>query len=151
MIQGTVRKITGPAVIAKGMLGARMYDIVKVGEEELLGEIIRLEGDTAFIQVYENTFGLLVGQPVVSMGVPLGVELGPGLLNAVFDGIQRPLYAIKEKTGNFISRGVEAVALDRQKQWEWTPRVNVGDAVTGGLSLGDGSRVPLYPQDHGPA
>ena len=136
MIRGTVRKITGPAVIAKGMLGARMYDIVKVGEEELLGEIIRLEGDTAFIQVYENTFGLLVGQPVVSTGVPLGVELGPGLLNAVFDGIQRPLYAIKEKTGNFISRGVEAVALDRQKQWEWTPRVNVGDSVTGGLSLG---------------
>ena len=136
MIRGTVRKITGPAVIAKGMLGARMYDIVKVGEEELLGEIIRLEGDTAFIQVYENTFGLLVGQPVVSTGVPLGVELGPGLLNAVFDGIQRPLYAIKEKTGNFISRGVEAVALDRQKQWEWTPRVNVGDSITGGQSLG---------------
>jgi V/A-type H+-transporting ATPase subunit A len=136
MIRGTVRKITGPAVIAKGMLGARMYDIVKVGEEELVGEIIRLEGDTAFVQVYEDTFGLLVGQPVVSTGVPLAVELGPGLLNAVFDGIQRPLYTIMEKTGNFISRGVEAVALDRKKQWDWTPKVKVGEAVTGGMTLG---------------
>ncbi|MHB9075379.1 MAG: V-type ATP synthase subunit A [Desulfobaccales bacterium] len=136
MIRGTIRKITGPAVIAKGMLGARMYDIVKVGEEELVGEIIRLEGDTAFVQVYEDTFGLLVGQPVVSTGVPLAVELGPGLLNAVFDGIQRPLYAIQEKTGSFISRGVEAPALDRQKRWDWTPKVNMGDAVTGGLTLG---------------
>jgi V/A-type H+-transporting ATPase subunit A len=136
MIRGTVRKITGPAVIAKGMLGARMYDIVKVGEEELVGEIIRLEGDTAFVQVYEDTYGLLVGQPVASTGVPLAVELGPGLLNAVFDGIQRPLYAIQEKTGTFISRGVEALALDRQKHWDWTPKVNVGDAVTGGLTLG---------------
>lgn len=136
MIRGTVRKITGPAVIAKGMLGARMYDIVKVGEEELVGEIIRLEGDTAFVQVYEDTFGLLVGQPVVSTGVPLAVELGPGLLNAVFDGIQRPLYTIMEKTGTFISRGVEAVALDRKKQWDWTPQINVGDAVAGGMTLG---------------
>jgi V/A-type H+-transporting ATPase subunit A len=136
MIRGTIRKITGPAVIAKGMLGARMYDIVKVGEEELVGEIIRLEGDTAFVQVYEDTFGLLVGQPVVSMGVPLTVELGPGLLNSVFDGIQRPLYAIQEKTGTFISRGVKAVALDRQRQWDWNPKVNVGDSVTGGMTLG---------------
>jgi V/A-type H+-transporting ATPase subunit A len=136
VIRGTVRKITGPAVVAKGMRGARMYDIVKVGEEELVGEIIRLEGDTAFVQVYEDTFGLMVGQPVVSTGGPLAVELGPGLLNAVFDGIQRPLYAIQEKTGNFIARGVEAVALDRQKHWDWTPKVNVGDTVTGGLILG---------------
>ncbi|MEJ2672794.1 MAG: V-type ATP synthase subunit A, partial [Deltaproteobacteria bacterium] len=136
MIRGTIRKITGPAVIAKGMLGSRMYDIVKVGEEELVGEIIRLEGDTAFVQVYEDTSGLLVGQPVVSTGVPLAVELGPGLLNAVFDGIQRPLHAIQEKTGNFISRGVEAVALDRQKQWDWNPQVKAGAAVTGGMILG---------------
>jgi V/A-type H+-transporting ATPase subunit A len=136
MISGTVRKITGPAVIAKGMLGARMYDIVKVGEEELVGEIIRLEGDTAFVQVYEDTYGLQVGQPVVSTGVPLAVELGPGLLNAVFDGIQRPLDAIREKTGNFISRGVEAPALNRQKQWDWNPGVKIGDSVTGGMILG---------------
>ncbi len=136
MISGTIRKITGPAVIAQGMLGARMYDIVKVGPEELVGEIIRLEADTAFIQVYEETYGLQIGQPVVSTGKPLAVELGPGLLNGVFDGIQRPLAAIKEKTGNFISRGVAALALDRQRQWDWSPQVNAGDSVKGGMVLG---------------
>ena len=135
-IKGTIRKITGPAVIAKGMLGARMYDIVKVGEEGLAGEIIRLEGDTAFVQVYENTSGLVVGQPVVSTGMPLAVELGPGLLNSVYDGIQRPLEKIREKTGNFITRGVEAEALDRQKKWDWVPKAKPGDLVTGGMTLG---------------
>ena len=136
MIQGTIRKITGPAVVAKGMLGARMYDIVKVGPDELMGEIIRLEGDTAFVQVYEDTSGLKIGEPVGSTGAPLTVELGPGLLNSIFDGIQRPLEAIKEQTGNFISRCVEALALDRQKQWDWIPKVQVGDAVAGGKVLG---------------
>ena len=136
MIRGTVRKITGPAVIAKGMLGARMYDIVGVGEEGLIGEIIRLDGDTAFVQVYEDTSGLVVGQPVVSTGMPLAVELGPGLLNTVYDGIQRPLDRIKEKTGVFISRGVEAAALDRSRKWDWTPAVKPGDRVTGGMTIG---------------
>ena len=136
MIRGTVRKITGPAVIAKGMLGARMYDIVGVGEEGLIGEIIRLDGDTAFVQVYEDTSGLMVGQPVVSTGMPLAVELGPGLLNTVYDGIQRPLDRIKEKTGVFISRGVEAAALDRSRKWDWTPAVKPGDRVTGGMTIG---------------
>jgi V/A-type H+-transporting ATPase subunit A len=145
MIRGTIRKITGPAVIAKGMLGARMYDIVQVGEEELVGEIIRLEGDTAFVQVYEDTSGLLVGQPVTSTGMPLTVELGPGLLNGVFDGIQRPLHTIQEKTGNFISRGVKAQALDRSKQWDWTPKVNKGDEVSGGKILGT---VPEFKFNH---
>ncbi|MGA7877056.1 MAG: V-type ATP synthase subunit A [Desulfoferrobacter sp.] len=136
MIRGTVRKIAGPAVIAKGMLGARMYDIVKVGEEGLVGEIIRLRADTAFIQVYEDTSGLTIGQPVVSTGVPLAVELGPGLLNSVYDGIQRPLYKIREKTGDFISRGVEAAALDRQKKWGWKPAVKIGDRISGGMVIG---------------
>jgi V/A-type H+/Na+-transporting ATPase subunit A len=136
MIRGSVRKITGPAVIARGMMGARMYDIVKVGDEKLIGEIIRLDGDTAFVQVYEDTSGLTVGQPVVSTGVPLAVELGPGLLNSVYDGIQRPLDKIREKTGDFICRGMEAAALDRHKTWHWTPAVNVGDAVTGGMPIG---------------
>jgi len=130
-VRGVIRKITGPAVIAKGMLGARMYDIVKVGDEGLVGEIIRLEGDTAFVQVYEDTSGLVVGQPVVSTGMPLVVELGPGLLNSVYDGIQRPLEKIREKTGNFITRGVEAEALDRQKKWDWTPIVKAGDSHGG--------------------
>jgi V/A-type H+-transporting ATPase subunit A len=136
MIRGTIRKITGPAVIAKGMFGARMYDIVKVGEEGLVGEIIRLEADTAFVQIYEDTSGLVVGQPVVSTGVPLAVELGPGLLNSVYDGIQRPLDKIREKTGDFISRGVEAAALDRHRKWDWIPGLKVGDMVTGGMTLG---------------
>jgi V/A-type H+-transporting ATPase subunit A len=136
MIQGTIKKITGPAVIAKGMLGARMYDIVKVGEEGLAAEIIRLEGDTAFVQVYEDTSGLMVGQPVVSTGVPLAVELGPGLLKSVYDGIQRPLDKIREKTGDFISRGAEVAALDRSKKWDWTPGIKPGDSVRGGMSLG---------------
>ena len=135
-VQGVIRKITGPAVIAKGMLGARMYDIVKVGDEGLVGEIIRLEGDTAFVQVYEDTSGLVVGQPVVSMGMPLAVELGPGLLNSVYDGIQRPLEKIREKTGNFITRGVEAEALDRRKKWDWTPIAKPGDAFTPCMILG---------------
>ena len=136
MIRGSVLKIAGPAVIARDMLGARMYDIVKVGDEKLIGEIIRLDGDTAFVQVYEDTSGLTVGQPVVSTGMPLAVELGPGLLNSVYDGIQRPLDKIREKTGDFISRGVEVAALDRSKKWNWIPRVNPGDSVTGGMTLG---------------
>jgi V/A-type H+-transporting ATPase subunit A len=136
MIRGIIRKITGPAVIAKGMLGARMYDIVKVGDEGLVGEIIRLEADTAFVQVYEDTSGLVVGQPVFSTGVPLAVELGPGLLNSVYDGIQRPLDKIREKTGDFISRGVAAEALERHKRWDWMPGVKAGDSVTGGMTLG---------------
>ena len=136
MIEGIVRKISGPAVIAKGMLGARMYDIVKVGDDGLVGEVIRLDGDTAFIQVYEDTAGLVVGQPVASTGLPLSVELGPGLLSSVFDGIQRPLDKIREKAGDFISRGIETVALDRSKTWEWTPVVETGDEVAGGAVLG---------------
>jgi V/A-type H+-transporting ATPase subunit A len=134
--RGTIKKITGPAVIAKGMLGARMYDIVKVGDEGLAAEIIRLEGDTAFVQVYEDTSGLMVGQPVVSTGVPLAVELGPGLLKSVYDGIQRPLDKVREKTGDFISRGIEVAALDRSRKWDWTPGIKPGDTVQGGMTLG---------------
>jgi V/A-type H+-transporting ATPase subunit A len=135
-IRGAIKKITGPAVIAKGMLGARMYEIVKVGEEGLVGEIIRLEGESAFVQVYEETQGLMVGQPVVSTGVPLAVELGPGLLKSVYDGIQRPLDKIREKTGDFITRGVEVAALNRSRKWDWTPGVRTGDRVQGGMTLG---------------
>lgn len=131
MIQGVIQKIAGPAVIAKGMLGARMYDICKVGEEGLVGEIIRLDGDTAFVQVYEDTSGLKVGEPVVSTGLPLAVELGPGMLNGIYDGIQRPLERIREKTGIYITRGVVVHALDREKKWAWTPMVKPGDEVRG--------------------
>src|SRR3970282_2052374 len=110
--QGTIIKIAGPAVIARGIPGARMYDLVRVGTERLLGEIIRLDGETAFIQVYEDTSGLQFGEPVQSTGTPLSLELGPGLLTSIFDGIQRPLQSIREQTGDFIARGAVTDAFD---------------------------------------
>ncbi len=145
MIIGAIKKIAGPAVIAKGMLGARMYDIVKVGEDGLVGEIIRLDGGSAFVQVYEDTSGLLVGQQVESTGAPLSVELGPGMLSSIYDGIQRPLDKIREKSGAFISRGVATVALDRERNWAWTPVVSAGDSVSGGQTLGT---VPEFQFTH---
>ncbi len=145
MLEGVIRKIAGPAVIAKGMHGARMFDIVKVGKEGLLGEIIRLDGDTAFVQVYEDTSGLRVGEPVVSLEMPLSVELGPGMLNAIYDGIQRPLDKIKEVAGEFITRGLFVPALDREKKWAWTPAKKPGDQVTGGDVLGT---VPEFQFTH---
>ncbi len=145
MIQGTIQKIAGPAVIAGGMSGARMFDICKVGEEGLVGEIIRLDGDTAFVQVYEDTSGLQVGEPVVSTGNPLSVELGPGMLNAIYDGIQRPLDKLQDKTGDFIDRGVVVHALNRENTWAWTPKVEPGDVVAGGQVLGT---VPEFQFTH---
>lgn len=132
---GDIIKISGPAVIAKGMTGCRMYDIVRVGREGLIGEIIRLDMDTAFIQVYEDTSGLFVGEPVESTGLPLTVELGPGLLSSIFDGIQRPLGLIREKSGDFIARGISVHALPRDKKWTFIPdvlpkaRVHSGDVL----------------------
>src|SRR5947208_4195962 len=122
-IKGSIIKIAGPAVIARGMTGARMYDIVRVGAEGLLGEIIRLDGDTAFIQVYEDTSGLHVGEPLESTGNPLTVELGPGLLTGIYDGILRPLEAIRKQKGDFVARGAVVEALDRQKKWAFEPTV----------------------------
>ncbi len=136
-MQGLIQKISGPAVIAKGMMGARMYDIVKVGKLGLVGEIIRLDGDTAFIQVYEDTSGLFVGEPVHTTGEPLMVELGPGLLESIYDGIQRPLDVIKREKGDFIARGVEVPSLDRDKKWRFVPKAKKGDEVAGGDVLGE--------------
>ena len=136
-MQGIIQKISGPAVIAKNMMGARMYDIVKVGKLGLVGEIIRLDGDTCFIQVYEDTSGLFVGEQVITTGEPLKVELGPGLLEAIFDGIQRPLDQIKKKEGDFIARGVEVPSLNREKKWKFKPTVNKGDQVAEGDVLGE--------------
>ncbi|MBI2122784.1 MAG: V-type ATP synthase subunit A [Armatimonadetes bacterium] len=135
-IKGTIIKIAGPAVIARGMTGARMYDVVRVGREGLLGEIIRLEGETAFVQVYEDTSGLLVGEVVESTGNPLTVELGPGLLYGVFDGILRPLESLRKQKGDFIARGAVAEALDREKKWTFEPLVKVGDQVGPGDAVG---------------
>lgn len=144
-IEGKIKKISGPAVIAEGMMGARMYDIVRVGKEQLVGEIIRLDGDNAFVQVYEETGGLTVGEPVVSTGLPLAVELGPGMLNGVFDGIQRPLDKIQEASGTYIDRGIVVQSLSREAKWQWTPTVSVGDEVKQGQVLGT---VPEFAFTH---
>jgi V/A-type H+-transporting ATPase subunit A len=136
MIAGTIEKITGPVVVAEGMTGARMYDIVRVGAEGLMGEVIRLEGDTATVQVYEDTSGLSVGQAVESTEGPLLVELGPGLLTSIYDGVQRPLPVVAEESGDFIERGTVASALDREKLWSFTPTASVGDEVGPGDVLG---------------
>ncbi len=136
MIAGTISKITGPVAVAAGMTGAKMYDIVRVGHEGLMGEIIRLEGGSATLQVYEDTSGLKVGDPVESTEGPLLVELGPGLLSSIYDGVQRPLPIVAEQGGDFIERGTVASALDREREWEFTPTVEVGQYVTGGDIVG---------------
>ena len=136
-IKGSITRISGPLVVAGGMSGASMYDVVRVGNLGLVGEIIELKGDSAFIQVYEETSGLKPKEPVVSTGAPLSVELGPGLIEQFFDGVQRPLNIIeKEAKSPFITRGIDVPALDRKKKWEFIPRAKKGDAVVSGDVLG---------------
>jgi V/A-type H+-transporting ATPase subunit A len=136
-IQGSIEKISGPLVIAKGMYGANMYDVVRVGTMGLVGEIIELRGDTVSIQTYEETSGLMPGEPVTSTGEPLSVELGPGIIEQFYDGIQRPLNLIERAAdSHFISRGINVPAIDRTKKWDFTPRVAAGDRVVPGDILG---------------
>ncbi len=134
---GRIERVAGPVVVASKMLGARMYELVKVGSAGLIGEIIRVEADTATIQVYEETTGIKPGEIVERTGNPLSIELGPGLVNQFFDGTQRPLPVLLDKGGAFIRRGITAPALDRKKKWEFTPQVRNGDKVTGGDVLGE--------------
>src|SRR5947209_2191804 len=134
---GEITRISGPAVIARGLAGARMYDIVRVGKEKLIGEIIRLDGETAFVQVYEDTSGLYLGEPIESTGAPLALELGPGMLSSIYDGIQRPLDKIRDAQGDFISRGVIVTSLDRGRKWTFVPKVKPGDRVGPGDILGE--------------
>ena len=136
MAQGTIVKVAGSLIVAKGMADARMYDVVRVSDDQLVGEIIELRGDMASIQVYEETSGLGAGEPVVSTGQPLSVELGPGLIEAIFDGIQRPLTAIREVAGDRITRGIQVPALNREKKWAFVPKVAQGDQVQAGDVLG---------------
>ena len=136
MIQGKIVRIAGPVVEAEGMLGAKMYDVVRVGDEELLGEIIRIKGDKVTVQVYEDTTGLKPGDKIYSTGEPLSAELGPGLLGNIYDGVQRPLDKIRALIGDFVRRGVHEFALDRKKKWHFTPKVKVGDYVHEGDILG---------------
>ncbi|HIH72937.1 MAG: V-type ATP synthase alpha chain, partial [Thermococcales archaeon 44_46] len=133
---GRIIRVTGPLVVADEMRGSRMYEVVRVGELGLIGEIIRLEGDKAVIQVYEETAGVKPGEPVVGTGASLSVELGPGLLTSIYDGIQRPLEILREKSGDFIGRGITAPALPRDKKWHFTPKVKVGDKVVSGDIIG---------------
>ncbi len=136
MITGTILRISGPVIIARGMKGSKMYDVVKVGDEALRGEIIRLEGEEAVIQVYEDTTGLMVGEPVVNTEQPLSVELGPGLLSSIYDGVQRPLPVLMQMSGDFIARGIYAPGLNREKKWEFSPAVRKGDKVVAGDIIG---------------
>jgi len=134
---GKIERVAGPVVVASSMLGASMYELVKVGAAGLIGEIIRLDADTATIQVYEETTGIKPGENVERTGAPLSVELGPGLINQFFDGTQRPLPVLQTKGGAFIHRGITAPPLDRAKKWEFTPNLKKGDKITGGDILGD--------------
>jgi V/A-type H+/Na+-transporting ATPase subunit A len=134
--KGRIIRISGPVIEADGMKGAKMYDVVRVGEENLIGEIIRLNRDVATIQVYEDTNGLKPGETVRTTKNPLSVALGPGLLTNIYDGIQRPLPTIFNETGDFIRRGVEANALDQEKKWHFSPTINEGEKVTGGDIIG---------------
>ena len=134
--QGKIIKVSGPLVVADGLADANMADVVRVGEQRLIGEILNMTGDQASIQVYEETSGLGPGAAVVSTGAPLSVELGPGIIENIYDGIQRPLEEIVKRTGSNLQRGVEVPALTREKKWSYTPVAKVGDAVTGGDVLG---------------
>ena len=136
MTEGTITKVAGPLVIAEGMREADMFDVVRVSDKRLIGEIIEMHGDKASIQVYEETAGLGPGEKVVSTGKPLSVELGPGLIGSIFDGIQRPLAEIMKVSGTNLQRGVEVPALSREKKWHFTPEKKVGDTVNGGDTVG---------------
>jgi V/A-type H+-transporting ATPase subunit A len=134
-MKGEIYRVAGPVVTIRG-IKPKMYDVVHVGHEGLMGEVIRIQGDKATVQVYEDTSGIRPGEPVVNTGMSLSVELGPGLLESIYDGIQRPLMVLQEKMGDFIQRGVTANGLDRERVWEFKPLAKNGDSVKGGDVLG---------------
>ncbi|MFW9851937.1 MAG: V-type ATP synthase subunit A [Candidatus Thorarchaeota archaeon] len=139
---GVIERIAGPVVQASNMLGSKLYDVARVGDEKLVGEIIRLIDDIATIQVYESTEGLMPGEPVHLTNAPLSVELGPGLIRQIFDGIQRPLPLIRLQSGDFITRGIEIPGLDHKKLWDFEPTVKIGDKVEGGDIIGEIPETP---------
>ncbi len=147
MSTGTIKKVAGPLVIARGMKDANMFDVVRVSEERLIGEIIEIHGDEASVQVYEETSGLGPGAPVESTGMPMSVELGPGLIGSIYDGIQRPLEKIMADTGsNNLQRGVDVPSLDRDKTWHFEALKAPGDSVKGGDILGEVQETPVVRQ-----
>ena len=146
MSRGTIKKVAGPLVIASGMRDANMYDVVRVSSQRLIGEIIEIHGDEASIQVYEETSGLGPGEPVESMDVPMSVELGPGLIRSIYDGIQRPLDDIMKISGNNLKRGVEVASLKRDIKWEFVPTKKAGDAVEAGDIIGTVQETAVVQQ-----
>lgn len=141
-MSGTIVKVSGPLIVAEGMADVQMYDVVRVSEKHLIGEVIELRGDRASIQVYEETAGLGPGEPVESTGFPLSVELAPGLIEGIFDGIQRPLDVIYQQEGDRITRGISVPKLNREKKWKFNPNVNVGDNIIGGDVIGTVQETP---------
>ena len=146
MSTGVIKKVAGPLVIAEGMRDANMFDVVRVSNQRLIGEIIEMHGDEASIQVYEETSGLGPGEPVESMEVPMSVELGPGLITSIYDGIQRPLDDIMKISGNNLKRGVEVSSLKRDLKWEFVPTAKVGDEVEAGDVIGTVQETVLVQQ-----
>ena len=140
--EGVIYRVAGPVVTATG-ISPRMYDVVHVGNEKLMGEVIKIVGDYSIIQVYEDTTGIKPGEPVTNSGLPLAVELGPGLLTSVYDGIQRPLPVLREMTGDFIGRGATAPGLSRETKWDFVPAVAVGDEVSAGSVIGTVQEGPM--------
>lgn len=143
MKYGKIIRVAGPLVVASGCLGAKMYDMVKIGELRLIGEIIELKEDKAYIQVYEDTTGIGPDEPVYLTGMPLSVELGPGLVSSIYDGIQRPLDIIREIKGDYVTRGIEVPSLDREKEWKFFPHVEKRQKVVSGDILGEVEETPL--------
>jgi|TARA_B100001964_G_C14247860_1_gene608389 V/A-type H+-transporting ATPase subunit A len=141
MEKGIIYRITGPVVMAKG-IKPRMYDVCRVGNEKLMGEVIQITGDIVIIQVYEDTSGIKPGEPVINTREPLSVELGPGLLQSIYDGIQRPLPVLIKQMGNFIKRGVDAPGLDQAKKWDFKATAKKGDDVNGGSIIGEVEESP---------
>ena len=145
--KGVIRKVAGPLVIADGMRDANMFDVVRVSDKELIGEIIEMHGDQASIQVYEETAGLGPGEPVVSTGAPMSVELGPGLIGSIYDGIQRPLDDIMKVSGSLLERGVQVPSLKRELKWDFEATAKVGDVVEeGDVILGTVKETPVVTQ-----
>jgi len=141
MDKGVLYRIAGPVVVAKGV-NPSMYDICRVGNEKLMGEVIQIEGDKTVIQVYEDTSGIKPGEPVFNTAEPLKVELGPGLLGSIYDGIQRPLPVLIKRMGDFIKRGVDVPGLDYNKKWEFKATAKVKDSVLGGGIIGEVEENP---------
>ncbi len=142
-MSGRIVKVSGPLVVAEGLADANMYDVVRVGSQRLVGEIIEMRGDKASIQVYEETSGLGPGTEVVTTNAPLSVELGPGMMETIYDGIQRPLQDIMKISGSNISRGIDVPSLNREKKWDFVPTASVGDKVIGGDIIGTVQETPI--------